>query len=194
MPALTLDLTTTFDSTNGQIVVAGFTTGTNTAWTDVDGGNTEAIQTVEFNTWVGCDSCSSCSDDDYLLATNEGITLGGSSTYYSNTADDTIKIEPEAFQKTEFTYGVYHVRFFVTGDDASAAEWTQEYHVCIFVADEIVCTIIKAIVDDEVQSDDLVTVFEALTYANTCANCCKTCELYEYLNTLIDNLENCETC
>jgi hypothetical protein len=167
-------------------------------WASIDEGNGEIISDVTFKVWKGCTHCSSCTDDAYLNTfTVSALTV--TDNYTSNSSGE-ILLNSTTFLQTigtalaDLSYDVYHVDIIINGIDDDAVEFVQQYNVCTFAKDTISCTVIKAIVDNEVNSNDLVSVFTALENANACANCCKTCELFEYLNTLIDNLDNCTTC
>lgn len=194
--ALLLDLGITNDGTT--ISISGLTTTTNSEWTSIDDGNGETITGVVFKVWKGCTHCSSCTDEEYLNAFDVGLELSGD--YFDNTAGDVVTLDSATFLQTAvgtselLDFNVYHIDIIITGVDDDTVTFEQQYHLCTFAKGTVACSIIKAIVDKEKNSNDIVTVFEALKETDVCENCCKTCELFAYLQTLLQNLENCISC
>lgn len=192
---MALSLTITNDG--ALITITGLLTSNGSAFADVDEGNGETITAVTLKVWKGCDICSNCADEEYL---NEfAVTvLTVADEYTTNNSGELILNSTTFLQTSGTSYAdlsddVYHIDIYLTVEDDDSIESEQKYTLCTFTDNDLKCKVIKNILLKP-ENDDLVNIYNAITNAAECYNCCRVCELYEYLTEVLDNMDNCATC
>lgn len=191
---LTLSITT-----DGTIItINGLLTANGSAFANVDTGNGELITSVTAKVTKGCEMCSNCEDSTYI---NEfQITVLTSTSNYTTDNSGQLILNSTTFLQTTGTNtaalddNVYHIDFYIDLIDADEVIIEdQKYSLCIFTDNNFKCKLIK-IIQDNPNNDDLVNIYNALTYSSDCKNCCKLCELYSLLIDSLNNQPNCKTC
>lgn len=185
-----LSLSSTINALNTQITITGLLDGVG-GFIDVNQGNGETITSVTIKT---SHDCTDCDLDNYV---NEfAVDPNGDTVNYILSGADLILhstsfgISTNAGGGTTLPDDVYIIEFIVEVDDGLGGTIEETHRLCLYADLGIKCSLVKA-VSKNIEDNKLVMVHNALNNAVACGNCCQVCELFSYLNDLIDNSENC---
>ena len=186
-----LTLTATINAANTQVTITGLLDGLG-GFISVDQGNGEAITSVTIKT---SHDCGDCDLDNYIneftvnpAADGTNYTLSVANLILHSTS---FGISTNAGGGTVLPDDVYIIEYTVVIDDGLGGEFTETYRQCVYADLGIKCDLVLA-VSKNIEDSKLVTVYNALNNAVDCGNCCQVCELFEYLNELLADTENCD--